>query len=230
MTTTTASTTAAPDWNAAQNAVENGNIDTVRAYLDAGGDVDKRGGSGNMTLLMWAGFSRDDDIAALLIERGADVNVIDSNCRGTALMWAVEAGATEVVRRVLEKNPVIDHKDSEGETALMYAAHRGDRQIVKMLLEKGADPTLTSRDGKTAMDRTKVPEGSTVTQGLSALDVAKVIQQFIDKRADEKRKLDEAREAVLQLTADTVSACRNGASQPVTLSRKLVLKAPISAG
>lgn len=230
MTTNTFNSAAAPDWKAAQAAIEKGDIESVRAYLDAGGEVNQQGGSGNMTLLMWAGFAQADDIAALLIERGADVNIIDDNCRGNALIWAVEAGSTNIVRLILDRKPDLDYGDSDGETALMYAGKGGHRQIAKLLLEKGANPDVTDTSGRTALQHVWDAENRSESQQLSHTDVAKVIQEYIDRRAEEQRKLDEARAAAQQLTADAVDACRNGATGEVKLSRKLYLKPPVSAG
>lgn len=228
MATNASNGSSAPDWAAAQAAVEKGDIGTVRAYLDAGGDVNLQGGSGNMTLLMWAGFTKENDIAALLLERNADVDVVDANCRGTALMWAVEAEAVDIVRQLLAKNPQLDHRDAAGETALMYVAKNGNRQIAKMLLEKGADPAITDLSGQKAIDHARC-EKDAQSPTLSQLDVAKVIQEFADKRAAEAAKIEEARQAAQQLTAETVEACRTGTQNAVTLSRKLTFKTPISA-
>jgi ankyrin repeat protein len=38
-----------------------------------------------------------------------------------------------------------------GTTPLMRAARAGDAEVMRLLLEKGADPTLTTKDGNTAL-------------------------------------------------------------------------------
>ena len=58
-------------------AVEKGNIEAVKEYLDAGGDVDAKGDvslGGGATPLLWAAWGGHKEIAELLISKGADVN------------------------------------------------------------------------------------------------------------------------------------------------------------
>ncbi len=58
-------------------AVEKGNIEAVKEYLDAGGDVDAKGDvslGGGATPLLWAAWGGHKEIVELLISKGADVN------------------------------------------------------------------------------------------------------------------------------------------------------------
>lgn len=73
-----------------------------------------------------------------------DINLRDKHSH-TALMRAVDLGATNLVRELLEKKADVNAKSRFGFTALMMAAssdHCNRRKIAKLLLEHDADPTI----------------------------------------------------------------------------------------
>ena len=105
----------------------------------------------NRTLLMYAAFNGQTDIARKLIEAKADVNLQDST--GTsALMFAASApNGKDTVQLLLDHGAQINMIDSnEHFTALMWAAAEGQAENVKLLLKNKADTTLMDIDGDTA--------------------------------------------------------------------------------
>ncbi len=131
------------------DAALQGDIATVRGFLDEGFDVnrldiDKR------SLLMLAGFNGHTELCRMLIEKGAEVDVRDSNGR-TALMFASTGPFVETVRLLLESGADPKAVDqSERFTALMHAAAEGQLGVVQVLLEHGADKSVKDVDGDTA--------------------------------------------------------------------------------
>ena len=84
-------------------AARDGNIEVVKQYLDAGADVNAKGGSmlyGTLrnpvesTALHTATGMGHEEIAELLIANGADVNAMDDN-GDTPLDYATAANRTE---------------------------------------------------------------------------------------------------------------------------------------
>jgi hypothetical protein len=63
------------------------------------------------------------------------------------LTQAVEMGAIEKVRVILDSHPdLVNRRDETGATALHYAAFGGNRPIVQLLIERGAE--INARDSR----------------------------------------------------------------------------------
>ena len=82
-------------------------------------------------------------IVGLLLDAGADPETKDRLGR-TALIHAVEAGETEVARRLLGAGAQVDVEGGKypGMTPLFYATQAGDLELLPVLLEAGADPDV----------------------------------------------------------------------------------------
>jgi hypothetical protein len=106
---------------------------TVRALLDAGAPLDERDESG-LTPLQVATRWGEDDVAALLLERGADPHALQSADR--ALGAYMSGGG--------EPPPDATHLDE----MLDLAVQRGDGGAVGRLLDAGARADADSEDGE----------------------------------------------------------------------------------
>jgi ankyrin repeat protein len=140
-------------------AMDNDDIDTFRALLDAGADpaaVDK-----NNTPLLCS--VQDPEFAAVLLERDPAA-VHRRGARGhTPLMAHCCMGSedddvVEVVRMLLEHGregggtPVdVNERGDAGETALALAARWRMRTVLEMLLDRGADVLAEDDEGLTVV-------------------------------------------------------------------------------
>jgi ankyrin repeat protein len=108
--------------------------------LDKGFDADLvPANRGRWTALIWAVRLNHTDIAKLLIESGADVNIKYGYYRWTALYWAALQGQTEVVELLLEHGADVNAAiRGQKYTALSEAVKRGYTDIVKIIVENGA--------------------------------------------------------------------------------------------
>lgn len=100
------------------------------------------------TPLMLAALKGQADVAAQLIELGADVN----KPGWTPLHYAATAGHVALIQLLLEHHAYIDAESPNGSTPLMMAAMYGTPSAVKLLLESGADPLLKNGLGLSALD------------------------------------------------------------------------------
>jgi ankyrin repeat protein len=104
-----------------------------------------------------AAVADDEETLALLLELGASAKMITSRYDGTALIAAAHLGHDGVVRQLIAAGAPLDHVNNLNWTALIEAVVLGDggprhQATVKALLQAGADPSLTDRDGRTALD------------------------------------------------------------------------------
>ena len=90
------------------------------------------------------------ECAALLLEAGADTEVVD--CFGmTALHVAAQHGNVEVVRLLLEAGADKDRADWEDRTALHWAVLIGNQAMVQLSLEADTEREAANSDSRTAL-------------------------------------------------------------------------------
>ena len=160
-------------------AAREGDLESSRALIAAGADVNATGGDGKDALGL-AIFNGNYDVASLLIDSGSEVN--HSDAQGfTPLFWAVDrrnmetapnfpwmvtADPLPLIRKLLDAgadpNALVNNTPRARmragsprivfATALMRAAFAADLAVVKLLLDYGADPTIVSRDGETMIE------------------------------------------------------------------------------
>lgn len=131
-------------------------IEAVKKLLAEGADINELtevGGAGTVTpLFMATGYN--DDIAKLLIAKGADVNI--KTGRGvTPLMKACTWGKEEVARLLVSKGADVNAKSNDGTGVFTYSifsilSDRGSTGLAEFLLSKGANVDETSDTGPSA--------------------------------------------------------------------------------
>ncbi len=98
-------------------------------------------------------FFGHDEIARLLIERGADVRAHARNPQGVApIHAAVARGNAALVEDLLDRGVDPDDPQENGFTPLHGAAASGNRELANLLLARGANGSLHSAGGRTAAD------------------------------------------------------------------------------
>lgn len=111
------------------------------------------------TVLMAAASENKRDIVRLLLEYGADPNIVDRrDVRKTALHYAVEAGAFHSIQALIAHRADVNVKDSRGNTPLFYAGGNADwgvlqneTHIVHLLLQNGAAVNVRNNAGATPL-------------------------------------------------------------------------------
>jgi ankyrin repeat protein len=106
------------------------------------------------TALHLAAFFGEKEAAKILLERGAEANLVarHASIHVTPLHSASAGGHHEIVELLLEHGADPNAAQDGGFTPLHSAAQNDDRDSVVALLEAGADPALKTDDGKTAAE------------------------------------------------------------------------------
>ena len=112
------------------------------------------GFSERATALIRAAGTGDVRLVRLLVEAGAPVtDLCPCADHESALVTAVNIGATDIVDYLLDQGASPDGGSFDGEsTALHVAVHRERHELVRRLLAAGADPAATDAHGRTAAD------------------------------------------------------------------------------
>jgi ankyrin repeat protein len=132
--------------------VEKNDIQKVRNALSLGADVNARDPYANMTPLMMAAYDGYTEIAALLLEKGAEVNAkggVDMDM--TPLIYAASQDRLDTVKLLIEKGANVNVKTKYGWTPLFFAVSRSKLDIAKLLIDKGADVNVKLPTGETVL-------------------------------------------------------------------------------
>jgi len=156
-----------PGWRPLHAAIEamddGGPLETLNVLLAGGASADGWDARRDATPLLMAVFRGQRAAAELLIDAGADVNVVGGE-GDTPLRWAVQSGDVELARVLIERGAVRDIDVGGGVTgmnALGIAARRLDAAMVRLLLEAGARADAPDADGRTARGRVDEPGDDT---------------------------------------------------------------------
>lgn len=117
---------------AIMHAAWKGRVEAVRWLLERGARLNRDGPA--WSALHYAVFVGQKDVAALLVERGADVNARSTN-GSSPLMMAAREGREELAQFLLGAGADASIKNDRGEDALAWAIRNGHARIGKMVAE-----------------------------------------------------------------------------------------------
>ena len=113
-----------------------GNLKKVILILDHP-DCDINMRESGLTALMWAAHHGHLQIVKELIQRGADIDLINDS-GWTALLAASQQGFVKIVESLISAGANVNAADSDGWNALMRAKQNGHTSIINMLKNAGA--------------------------------------------------------------------------------------------
>jgi uncharacterized protein len=115
-----------PDWEKARKAI------------NAGADIECVLNELSKTPLICAAIYGNVETCALLLNKGAEIDAVDSD-GSTALTSAAIMGRLEVCRLLIKKGANVNAKNNYVAAPLAYAASGGRTEICRLLVSKGAD-------------------------------------------------------------------------------------------
>ena len=125
------------------------NPEVISVLLEAGADVNAKGGGG-MTALMLAVEKTNPEVVTMLLEAGADVNARNHGTR-TPLMLAVGTTNLEVISILLRAGADVNARDDHDTTPLMWTIGNTNPEVLTLLLKADADVNAKNVLGRTLL-------------------------------------------------------------------------------
>merc|ERR1711971_855922 len=127
-------------YTALHAACEAGHADLIVPLLEAGADINRATYDATFTSLHHALAKAKWDCARILIEKGADLDVLnEGGCFGSSLHYAVYQGNEEFVKLILSKGADVNSISGQGYTPLHMAVINSHDALVPILIKGGAD-------------------------------------------------------------------------------------------
>lgn len=133
------------------SAIEGANIVAAQRLLKAGADANTTDFDGRPVIILAVNCYQREDIVALLLNYGANVDASDKY-QQTALTHAASQRAFTISQLLVSRGADVNVKDFHGTTPLMYAAIEADEPTIRLLLSHGADATVKDGYFETALD------------------------------------------------------------------------------
>ena len=145
--------------------IMNGNVDTVRYYLDRGVNVNARDFR-DSTPLHWSVSNNKKDIVEMLINKRADLQTKYGDDAHTVLHISVQQKTKDVAELLIDKGAYVNAKDKYGKTPLHAAILKQDvgtyygmslvdrqpsKEMIEMLISKRADVNAKDDIGHTPL-------------------------------------------------------------------------------
>lgn len=146
-------------------AIARGDVKDVKAHLAANPETANRGKHPKMSPLQMAVLRKQSEIAIVLMDAGADVNLKDGSDR-TPLHLAVERRDLSVLQALLSHQARPNERDRVGWTPLHHAAAKDQVDLARALIEGGADPMTLSEGGGTPLHEAAASGGADMVQLL----------------------------------------------------------------
>ncbi len=164
--------TVAPDISI-HDAARDGNIEAVKQHLAAGTDVNAKDEYSGYTSLHHAANHGLNEIAKLLIKKGANVN-LKANFGYTPLMIATNT----VIAELLIKNGANVNATHQYGTGLHIAAGVGNRSVAEWFIDNGADVNAKDDNGNTPLDWIDVDD-------IDSKEIANLLRKHSGKTGEE---------------------------------------------
>jgi ankyrin repeat protein len=131
-----------------------GRLERLRRILDQDPAQARILSDDGFTALHLAIFGGQEDAARLLLERGADPNLVSTSdvAKVPPLGTAAFVRSVALASLLLDSGADPNGRGEGGFTALHSAAQNEDEKLARLLLDRGADPSLAAEDGRRPAD------------------------------------------------------------------------------
>ena len=126
-----------PDLQASLEAAWSNHADVLKVLLDYGADVNAEDHWG-WSLLHYTTYAGNADMTKMLLEKGANPNIVERTEGRTPLHYAAQRGEKTQAEMLLAHGANMDTRDWYGKTSLFLATEGGHTEIIELLRKHGA--------------------------------------------------------------------------------------------
>eukprot|EP00752_Nemacystus_decipiens_P006553 g5900.t1 len=131
-------------------ASSRGHLSIVQTLLGAGADVHTRNTAAGRAALYRAAGKGHDEIVGILLQNGADKDVLTTN--GTSPLWKAAAkGHISVVVTLVAAGADVNIPSADGSVPLHHVAGGGHVEVLSSLLRRGADVDAVDNKGRSSL-------------------------------------------------------------------------------
>ena len=124
------------------------NLEMAQFLLGKGVNINAQGDFGE-TPLMRALISKQPKLARLLVEKDADVSLVDNRLRTP--LHVASADDVTMMRLLIEHGADVNARDNKGNTPLFYVPYKGAQEYVDVLIKHGADINAKNYQGNSVL-------------------------------------------------------------------------------
>lgn len=193
------------------SAVSAGDVAQIREFLKNDPELLNQRNPELLTPLNLAASAGRTDVAAMLLDLGADPSIGDNENSQPVHLAAVN-GHIAVIDLLLAHGVDINSKDDNMMTPLLFAVSRGQEEMAKHLVEKGADIRLKTMTGVNVLQMaaiggnlelvkffagkglpldSKTPQGHTALHSAASYGRTDIVKYLIEHGADIKAETEE---------------------------------------
>lgn len=135
-----------------EQAASEGRAETIKNLIAQGGDINARNMRGQSPLHL-AVKQGNSDVVQILLESGAEVDVVETDSGCTSLHYAASLGHVDLCESLVRYGANPDAQTARLETPLHLAVSRGHPEVVALLLKYHAKLDIRDKNGTTPLQQ-----------------------------------------------------------------------------
>jgi ankyrin repeat protein len=140
----------APATSSLEQAISRAHADTIKSLIAHGEDINALNKRGHAPIHL-ATVKGNSDVVHLLLENGAEVNVVGTDSGCTSLHYAASLGHVDLCELLVRYGADSDAQTTRLETPLHLAITHGHSEVVALLLKYRARLNIRDKNGMTPL-------------------------------------------------------------------------------
>jgi ankyrin repeat protein len=154
-----------------EQAISMAHADTIKSLIAQGEDINTRNIRGHAPIHL-ATVKGNSDVVQLLLENGADVNVVGTDSGCTSLHYATSLGHVDLCELLIRYGADTDAQTAKLETPLHLAIAKGHREVVAILLKYRARLDIRDKNGMLPLQQ---------AENIKNMEIVTLIKQHLSE-------------------------------------------------